>query len=244
MSEDAKKTIRDLREQVRRTTAPENRKKVNAQIDAATAQAMKDQVAQTEGLSPVPGRIMGTLKEKPSDPEIRRRHVGLEALSLIARRAIVGIRKLRPSEELVIYDTAPLPNAEYMATPLSLLGNPDGTADLLITEVSSEVVIAADYTIGAGAGGTTIGPADPKLSIVNMAKYMFIQNQGNQPIYVCVDGEYDPVKKALTKNTDPASGTGILLGGSGTLEIAHLMKANPRLISPSGNQTVNIIISR
>lgn len=244
LSDDDKKIIRDLRAQVAKQTAPQNRARVARQIDAATAQQAKNNMLQTEGLSPVPGRIMGTLKQKPLDNEIRRRHVGMESLALIARRAIVGIRRLRASEELVMYDTAPLPNAEYMMTPLSLIGNPDGTADLLVTEVSSEIIIAGDYTIGAGAGGTEVGPADPKLSIVNMAKYMFLQNQGNQPIYVCVDGEYDPVAKALTKNTTPASGTGALLGGSGTLDISHLMKANPRLISPSGNQTVNIIISR
>lgn len=217
------------------------RQKNAKKIDQASAQALKDQQAQTAGLSPMTGRVMA-MKETPSDKEIRRRHVGVEALSLIARRAIVGIARLRGSEELVIYDTAPLPNAEYMLTTLSLLKNPDGTADLLVSEVSSEVLIAADYTIHNSS--TEVGPSDPKISITNVAKYMFIQNQGANPIYVCVDGEYDPVDKSTKKNTTPASGTGVLLAGSGTLDISHLMKANPRLISPSGDQTVNIIISR
>ena len=202
MSEDAK-LLRELKAQVARQTAPKDKNKVAKQLVAAKAQAIAEQQAQTGGLSPVDGRILGTLKKKPGDDEIRRRHVGLEALSLIARRAIVGIRRLRPSEELVIYDTAPLPNAEYMVTALSLIGNPDGTADLLITELSSEVLIAADYTIHNIS--TEVGPADPKLSIVNFAKYMFLQNQGTGPIYVCVDGEYDPVKNTTTKNTTPVS---------------------------------------
>ena len=243
MSEDAK-ILRELKEQLAKQTAPKDRRQANKQVAAATAQARAHLQAETGGLSPVEGRIMGTLKQKPSDDMIRRRHSGLEALSLIARRALVGLRKLRDSDEMVIYDTAPLPNAEYMVTPLSLIGNPDGTADLLVTEVSSEIIVAADYTIGAGAGGTEVGPADPKLSIVNIAKYMFLQNQGSDPIYVCVDGEYDPVAKTTKKNTTPASGVGVLLAGSGTLDISHLMRANPRLISPSGNQTVNVIISR
>lgn len=241
LSEDAK-ILRELRTQVVKQTSPKDRRQVAEQVKAATAQAHAQQQAQTGGLSPVDGRILGPLKKKPSDDEIRRRHSGLEALSLIARRALVGLRRLRASEEMVIYDTAPLPNAEYMVTPLSLIGNPDGTADLLVTVVSSEVLIAADYTIHNAS--TTVGPADPTLSIVNIAKYMFLQNQGSNPIYVCVDGEYDPVTGLTTKNTTPANGTGMLLQGSGTLDISHLMKANPRLISPSGDQTVNIIISR
>ena len=241
MSEDAK-ILRELKEQLIKQTAPKDRRQASKQVAAATAQARAQQQAQTGGLSPVEGRILGPLKHKPSDDQIRRRHVGLEALSLIARRALVGLRKLRTSDEMVIYDTAPLPNAEYMVTPLSLIGNPDGTADLLITEVSSEILVAGDYTIHDVS--TEMGPADPKLSITNFAKYMFIQNQGVGVMYVCIDGEYDPVAKTTTKNTTPASGTGIMLPGSGVLDISHLMKANPRLISPSGDQTISIVMTR
>lgn len=241
MSEDAE-LLKQLRAQVLKQTAPRDRGRVAKEVAAATAKAYAEQQAETRGLTPVEGRILGPLKKKPSDDEIRRRHSGLEALSLIARRALVGLRRLRTSDELVIYDTAPLPNAEYMVTPLSLIGNPDGTADLLVSEISSEVVVAKDFTIKSNA--TEVGPEDPKLSIVNMAKYMFLQNQGTGPIYVCVDGEYDPVTKTTTKATTPASGVGTLLAGSGTLDISHLMKANPRLISPSGDQVVNVTISR
>lgn len=241
MSQEETKILKELKAQVAKQVPPQFRQKVAEQIDARAVQALKEERAQTEGLSPMLGRVMA-MKETPSDKEIRRRHVGVEALSLIARRAIVGIARLRESKQLVIYDTAPLPNAEYMLTTLSLLKNPDGTADLLITEVSSEVLVAADYTIHNVS--TEVGPTDPKLSVVDFAKYMFIQNQGVGPIYVCVDGEYDPVTKQTAKNTTPASGIGTLLGGSGVLDISHLMKANPRLISPSGDQTVNVTILR
>ena len=241
MSQEETKILKELKAQVAKQVPPQFRQKVAEQIDARAAQALKEERAQTEGLSPMPGRVMA-MKETPSDKEIRRRHVGVEALSLIARRAIVGIARLRESKQLVIYDTAPLPNAEYMLTTLSLLKNPDGTADLLVTEISSEVLVAADYIIHNTE--TEIGPSDPKLSIDNVAKYMFIQNQGTNPIYISADGEYDPVTKKTIKNTSPASGIGLLMTGSGTLDISHAMKANPRLISPSGDQTVNVIISR
>lgn len=241
MSQEETKAFKELKAQVAKQVPPQFRQKITKQVDQRAVQALKEQQAQTEGLSPMPGRVMA-MKETPSDKEIRRRHVGREALTLIARRAIVGIARLRESAELVIYDTAPLPNAEYMLTTISLLKNPDGTADLLVTELSSEVLKQADFVIANTS--TEIGPTDPPISITNMARYMTLQNQGTNPIYVCFDGEYDPVKKTWSKNTTPASGTGVLLQGSGTLQIDHIMKGNPRLISPSGNQTVNIIIAR
>jgi len=241
LSQEEAKILKQVKAQVARQVPSQFRQKAAKQVDQRTVQALKEQQAQTAGLSPMPGRVVA-MKETPSDKEIRRRHVGIEALSLIARRAIVGIARLRESAELVIYDTAPLPNAEYMLTTISLIKNPDGTADLLVTELSTEILLAADKTIGNSE--TDVGPADPKISITNIARYMTLQNQGAQPIYVCIDGEYDPVSKQTTKNTTPASGIGILLQGSGTLTIDHMMKANPRLMSPSGDQTVNVLIAR
>lgn len=241
MSEDKSKVVKELRRNVNRAVPPQLRGAAGKKIAKKVGQELSEEQRSHGPLTPVKGNI-ADVKLEPHDPTIRRRHVGREALSMIARRALVGLTKLKESRELVIYDTAPVPNAEYMLTPLSLLKNPNGTADLLVTMVSSEVLITANQTIAATS--TEAGPSSPKLSIENIARYMSIQNLGSDPIYVCINGEYDPVKEELTKDTTPADGTGILLQGSGTLTVAHMIKANPRLISPSGNQVVNMWIAR
>ena len=209
-------------------------------MSSSVAAEKAERERETFPLAEVPNRITD-VKERPYEKEYRGRHVGYEALATIAKRALVGLSRLRDSKELVIYDTKPIPEGEYEIIPLSLIKNPNGTGDLLVTEVGTEFLYQADLVISAA--GTTV-PISPDLSITNFAKYMFLQNQGSNPIYVCVDGLYDPVKGTTTKATTPAAGVGMLLQGSGILTVEHLMKANPRLISPSGNQTVNVVMTR
>jgi len=84
------------------------------------------------GMAPMPVR---GVKETPYDPDIRGRHVGDKALTLIGRRVLVGLAKLGISEELDITDTAPLPPGEYATSPLSLLRTADGLANLRVVDV-------------------------------------------------------------------------------------------------------------
>jgi hypothetical protein len=83
----------------------------------------------------------------------------------------------------------------------------------------------------------------PELSLLNPARSLYIQNLGASSVYVTYDGEYDPDKRVLSKNTNPADGVGQLLQGTGIVCNLHLMRANPRMISPSGDQTVNVVIT-
>jgi hypothetical protein len=191
-------------------------------------------------LSPIKDQVVG-IKETPSDEMLRRKHRGQEALSVIARRALVGMAKLRDSQEVAVFDDSPIPPGEFTIVPLSLLKNSDGLASLLTADLSTDVLYQADLTIG---NVSTTVPVSPALSIMNQARYIFIQNKGSDPLYFCFDGVYDAGTKTLSKNTTPASGVGQLIQGSGSANNAHLMKANPRLISPTGDQVVNIVITR
>ena len=190
------------------------------------------------GLSIVKDGLMGA-KERPSDEMIRRKHTGREALNTIARRALVGLTKLNDSKEVAIFDDNPIPPGNYAVVPMSLLRNIDGSASLMVNDLTTKVLFAKDITVH---NAVTTVDVDPKISVISPARSLFIQNQGSDPIYVAYDGEWDSDKGELTKNSNPANGVGQLLQGSGTLNNAHLMKANPRLISPSGDQTVNVTI--
>lgn len=208
-----------------------------------TGQAFKtDPKAKEEfgNLSPIPDGAMD-VKFKPQDKVYRGRHVGGDALAKVAQRGLVGVMRLRESAEFVLYDSKPLPEGEYAIIPLSLVKNSDGMGALLTADLSTEVLFQKDVVIHNASTEIDIAP---KLDKLNPARYLFIQNQGNDPMYVCYDGEYDAVKGTTAKNTTPASGVGQLLQGTGTLYAEHLMKANPRLISPSGDQTVNLMMWR
>jgi hypothetical protein len=208
-----------------------------------TGQALKTNPkvkAEYGNLSPVVDGIVDN-KERPSDKVYRGRQVGGDALAKIAQRGLVGVRRLRDSPELVVYDSKPLPEGEYAIIPLSLLKNLDGMGALLTADLSSEVLFQADMTVHNASTEVLI---TPKLNKYNPGRYMHIQNLGIQVIYVCYDGEYDPDKDTTSLNTTPAAGIGQLLPGSGTCWAEHMMKANPRLISPSGDQTVNVMVWR
>jgi len=209
-----------------------------------TGQALKtDPKAKAEygNLSPVPDGILDN-KERPTDKVYRGRQVGGDALSKIAQRGLVGLRWLRASKELVVYDSKPVPEGEYAIIPLSLLKNLDGTGTLLTADLSSEVLFQANMTVHNSSTEIDIAP---KLNQYNPARYIFVQNMGNQPMYCCFDGAYDPDKGTYdAATTTPAAGVGQLLAGDGTLNNQHMMRANPRLISPSGDQTVNVVVCR
>jgi hypothetical protein len=192
----------------------------------------------TSPLSSLKDGIVG-FKETPSDEMIRRKHTGREAYSVIARRALVGLTKLNDSKETAIFDDFPIPAGNYAVVPLSLLKNIDGSASLMVNDLTSKVLYQQDMTVH---NTVTTVDVSPKISVLNAARSILVQNHGNQPIYVTFDGEYDPDTEILAKTTNPANGIGQLLQGNGILNNAHLMKANPRLISPSGDQTVNVVL--
>ena len=208
-----------------------------------TGQALKTNArvkAEYGNLSPVIDGIVDT-KERPTDHVYRGRQVGGDALAKIAQRGLVGMRWLRESKELVVYDSKPLPEGEYAIIPMSLLKNLDGMGTLLTADLSSEVLFAKDMVVHNASTEIDIAP---KLNKYNPARYFYLQNQGSSSIYVCYDGSYDPDKNTTEGATTVANGIGQLIQGSGILNDSHVMKANPRLISPSGDQTVNVVISR
>jgi hypothetical protein len=228
-----------------------NLKKANKEIREAdpqsqvrgTGQALKTNAkikAEYGNLSPVIDGIVDN-KERPTDKVYRGRQVGGDALAKIAQRGLVGMRWLRESKELVVYDSKPLPEGEYAIIPMSLLKNIDGMGTLLTADLSSEVLFAKDMVVHNASTEIDI---QPKLNKYNPARYFYLQNQGASPMYVCYDGAYDPDKNTTEGATTVANGIGQLIQGSGVLNDAHLIKANPRLISPAGDQTVNVVISR
>jgi hypothetical protein len=228
-----------------------NLKKANKEIREAdpqsqvrgTGQALKTNAkikAEYGNLSPVIDGIVDN-KERPTDKVYRGRQVGGDALAKIAQRGLVGIRWLRQSKEFVVYDSKPLPEGEYAIIPMSLLKNLDGTGTLLTADLSSEVLFQADMVVHNASTEIDI---NPKINQYNPARYLYVQNQGGQPIYATFDGAYDPDKATTDGATVPANGVGQLLAGNGVINTQHMMKANPRLISPSGDQTVNVVICR
>jgi len=228
-----------------------NLKKANKEIREAdpqsqvrgTGHALKTNAkikAEYGNLSPVIDGIVDN-KERPTDKVYRGRQVGGDALAKIAQRGLVGIRWMRKSSEFVVYDSKPLPEGEYAIIPMSLLKNLDGTGTLLTADLSTEVLFAKDMVVHNASTEIDI---QPKLSMYSPARYFYLQNQGASPMYVCYDGAYDPDKNTTEGATTVANGIGQLIQGSGILNDAHVMKANPRLISPTGDQTVNVVISR
>ena len=239
MSDDPRRILRELQKGGNKISIQAKQQAVR-KVGQEALQNLRDDKKEVSGLTSVPTRVMA-IKEMPDQAESRGRFVGERALPLIAKRALVGLAWLRDSAETVVYDEAPIPSGEFAITPLSLIRNADGTADLLVTVLGQKFLAHADYTIH---NTPTEIPMDPPLSPDNIARYLFFQNQGNNPVYVCIDGEYDKITKTIKKGTTPASGVGLMLAGSGVYTDQFMMKANPRLISPSGDQTVNIVIQR
>lgn len=70
------------------------------------------------GMLPV---LLRTLpKESPPVPPMRGRHVGGQALAVLSRVPLVGLKHLRASSEFVVYDDQPPPSGEYAVQSLGV----------------------------------------------------------------------------------------------------------------------------
>lgn len=244
MSQEDSKVLNELRRDLKKAVPVAYRDMTGKKLAKNIEQEDADEKKSLGQLSPMPGNIRA-FKEEPHDPTIRRRHVGDEAVTMIARRALVGLARLRTSRETVIYDNSPVPSGEYNITPLTLLKNKDGLASLLVVDVDQEVLHAAQLAV-LKASATTV-PCSPSLSIKSPGRHIRIHNQGLTTIYCTFDGEYDEDTNTTTGATTPSATAGVSILAGGVVELAFMMKANPRLISPTAagaNEPASIVITR
>lgn len=244
MSEEDAKVLKQIQRDVKKGVPEAFRGAIAKKLDQKTAQESEDEKRAYGQLSPMPGNIRA-IKEEPHDPTIRRRHVGDEAMTMIARRALVGLSWLRSSRETVIYDNAPIKTGEYNITPLTLLKNKDGLSSLLMTDLDQEVLHAAQLDV-LKASATTV-PCNPTLSVKSPGRHIRIHNQGLTTIYCTFDGEYDEDTNATTGATTPSATAGVSILTGEVVELGFMMKANPRLIAPTAagaNEPTSIVVTR
>lgn len=244
MSQEDTKVLNELRRDVKKAVPMAFHDMTAKKMAKKTSEEDADEKRSLGQLSPMPDNIRA-FKEEPRDPTIRRRHVGDEAMSMIARRALVGLARLRTSRETVIYDNSPVPSAEYNITPLTLVKNADGLASLLVTDIDQTVLHAAQLAV-LKASATTV-PCSPALSTLRPGRHIRIHNQGLTTIYCTFDGEYDEDTAATTGATTPSATAGVSVLAGEVVELAFMMKANPRLIAPTAagaNEPTSILVTR
>lgn len=244
MSEEDTKVLKQVRRDIEKAVPKEFAALVGKKVEKKIRQEDADEKRSYGQLSRMPDNIQA-IKETPHDPTIRRRHVGNEAMSMIARRALVGLSWLRSSRETVIYDNAPVKTGEYNITPLTLLKNKDGLASLLVTELDQEVLHAAQLAV-LKASATTV-PITPALSTKSPGRKIRVHNQGLTTIYCTFDGEYDEDTQVTTGATTPSATAGVSILTGEVATIPFMMKANPRLIAPTAagaNEPANILVTR
>lgn len=244
MSEEDTKILRQIQRDVKKGVPEPLRGAVGEKLAKKAAQENEDEKKAYGQLSPMPGNIRA-IKQEPHDPTIRRRHVGDEAMTMIARRALVGLSYLRSSRETVIYDNSPIKQGEYNITPLTLLKNRDSLSSLLVTDLDQEVLHAAQLAV-LKASATTV-PCSPTLSVKSPGRHIRIHNQGLTTIYCTFDGEYDEDTGATTGATTPSATAGVSVLAAEVVELAFMMRANPRLIAPTAagaSEDANILVTR
>ena len=244
MSEEDTKVLKQLQREMKKSVPSVFAGAAAKKVDEKVQREVADEKRAYGQLSPMPDNIRA-FKEEPHDKTIRRRHVGDEAMTMIARRALVGLSWLRSSRETVIYDNAPIKTGEYNITPLTLLKNKDGLSSLLITDLDQEVLHAAQLAV-LKAAATTV-PCNPTLSVKSPGRRIRIHNQGLTTIYCTFDGEYDEDTQATTGATTPSATAGISILTGEVVTLAFMMKANPRLIAPTAagaNEPASIVVTR